>query len=180
MQLNPLRILMSLCLLAIVAACNSVPAASTVPATYDRNYNFAAVKSIYIEPFSRTDPATITVSDGQIVRINAAITAELEKKGFSLVKDSASADLFLSWYLITEDRVYSAPGACPGCDRPADSDSQRYAKGTLIVDMIDPIRNQAVWRSKLHTPLTAHPDSPDAEQARRKSAAAIFVDFPPA
>jgi hypothetical protein len=55
----------------------------------------------------------------------------------------------------------------------------RYAKGTLIVDMTDPMRNQPVWRSVLQTELTAQPGSASAQQARQAAAAAIFAHFPP-
>ena len=177
---SSLQALVALLLLSVLAACNSTGGATKpVDMNYDKQFNFANVHSLYIEPFSRTDAATITTSDGQIERINAALTAELQRKGFVVVADSARADLFISWYLITEDEVYAAPGACPGCDRPADSDSLRYAKGTLIVDMVDPMRNQPVWRATLHTQLTGQPGTAQADQARQKAAAELFAQFPP-
>lgn len=176
---SPLRALSALLLLSVLAACSSTAPTKTVEMNYDKQFDFSSVHSLYIEPFSRTDAATITTSDGQIERINDALTAELERKGFVVVGDSARADLFIRWYLITEDQVYAAPGACPGCDRPADSDSLRYARGTLIVDMIDPMRSQPVWRSTLHTELTAKPGTTQADQARQKAVAALFAQFPP-
>lgn len=178
MKSYPIRAVAGALLALLLGACGST-ASAPVESDHDRQFNFAAVRAIYIEPFSRTDAATITVSDGQVRRIDAAITAELQRKGYEVVADGAKADLYLSWYLILKDEVHAAPGACPGCDRPASSDSERYAKGTLIVDMIDPVRGQPVWRSRLHTRLTAEPDSPGAEQARQEAAAAIFADFPP-
>jgi len=181
MKILPFRLFAAMLAACLLAACGSVATPSgEVETDYDRQFDFSAVRAVYIQPFSRTDAATITVSDGQVRRIDAAITAELQRRGYEVVSDGAKADLFLSWYLILEDAVDAAPGACPGCDRPASSDSRRYAKGTLIVDMIDPVRGQPVWRSRLHTRLTAEPDSPGAEQARQEAAAAIFAGFPPA
>lgn len=181
MRVHPLRLYAGVLLACLLAACGGLATEpGKVDTNYDRNFDFSSVKSIYIQPFSRAEAATITVSDLQIQRINTAITAELERKGFSVVADSASADLSLSWYLVTEDRVRAAPGSCPGCDRPAGSDSVRYARGTLIVDLYDPIRNLPVWRSTLHTQLTAEPGSGQAQQHRREAAAAMFAKFPPA
>ena len=181
MIVSPLRFCAGVLLACLLAACGSTAAApGKVETNYDKSFDFSQVKSIYIQPFSRTDAATITVSDGQIQRINAAITTELEGKGLRIVPDSGSADLLLSWYLVTEDRVHAAPGSCPGCDRPADSDSQRFAKGTLSVDMYDPVRGLPVWRSILRTRLTAEPGSEQAERDRREAAAAMFANFPPA
>jgi len=172
-----LRLLACVFLLPLAVACTG-PQADKTTADYDSQFNFAAVHSVYIEPFSRTDPATITVSDAQIERINNAIGAELQRKGFAVVTASRQADLFLTWYLITRDPVSTGGKACPVCDMTADGAS-RYSKGTLVVDMIDPIRNQPVWRSELHTQLTDDPDSAGAEQARRSAAAAVFARFPP-
>ena len=181
MRAHPLRLSIGILLAYLLAACGSLATEpGKIETNYDRTFNFSEVKAIYIKPFSRTDAATITVSDGQIRRINAAITTELEGKGFTIVPDSGSADLLLSWYLVTEDRVRAAPDSCPGCDRPADSDSQRYAKGTLSVDLYDPIRGLPVWRSTLRTRLTAEPGSEQAERDRREAAAAMFANFPPA
>jgi hypothetical protein len=146
--------------------------------TYDQQFSFAGVNKIYIEPASRTDAATIQVSDAQVQRINSALSDELARKGFQVVSSSRQADLFLSWYLVTRDLVKADASDCQGCDMAVDGGA-RYAKGTLIVDMIDPMRNQPVWRSVLKTELTAEPGTAAAEQARLAAAAAIFARFPP-
>lgn len=170
--------LLALLLLPLVAACSSAPAAPTTTMTYDRQFNFAGVHKIFIQPTSRTNAATIMVSDAQIRRIDSALGDELQRKGFEMVPSSRQADLFLSWYLVTEDPVKAEAADCDGCDMAVDG-GYRYAKGTLIVDMVDPIRNQAVWRSVLKTGLTGDPDTARAEQDRQDAAAVVFARFPP-
>ena len=168
------RALVVLLLLPLVAAC-STPA-NKVETTYSHQYDFSEAHNIAIEPFSRTDPATITVSDGQIARINEAITDELRRKGYQVVKDNRQADLLLTWYLITDD----GPGgsaSCRDCDTYAGAG--RYGKGTLIVDLTDIMRNQAVWRSVLKTQLRATTDPSELERERTLAAQAVFADFPP-
>ena len=162
----------------LLAACSAAPAVPATTTNYDRQYNFSRIHKIYIEPLSRTDAATITVSDAQISRINGALTSELARKGIEVVTSSRQADLFLSRYLVTEDQVKASSADCEGCDMAVDGGA-RYARGTLIVDMVDPIRNQAVWRSVLKTELTGQPGSAAAEQARLDAAAAVFARFPP-
>jgi hypothetical protein len=176
MKLRSFHALAWLLLLPLAAACSS-PQADRAAMNYDNQFNFSGVRTLYIEPQSRTNPATITISDAQIERINGAIGAELERKGFEVVKASRQADLFLSWYLVTEDPV-STDDDCSGCDMAAGG-ATRYSRGTLIVDMVDPMRNQPVWRSVLHTGLTADPGSDKAEEARQAAAAAVFASFPP-
>ena len=167
-----------LLLLPLASACSSTPGTPTTSMTYDQQYNFSGVRSIYIEPASRTDAATIQISDAQVQRINSALTQELGRKGIQVVSSSAEADLLLSWYLVTRDLVAADASDCDGCDMAVDG-GQRYSKGTLSVDLIDPMRNQPVWRSVLKTELTGEPGSAAAEQARLEAAAAIFSRFPP-
>lgn len=162
----------------LLVACGSTPVApkTTTTITHDRQFNFSAVRKIYIEPTSRTDVATIAISDTQISRIDNALGVELQSLGFETVASSREADLFLTWYLITEELIKS--GNCDGCD-PALAGGHRYAHGTLIVNMVDPLRNQAVWRSVLKTSLTGDPGAASAEAARQQAAADIFAGFPP-
>lgn len=166
-----------LSLLPLLGACGGTPAAPTTTMTYDKQFNFSGVHKIYIAPSSRTDAATIQVSDAQIKRIDSALAAELARKGFQLVPTSRQADLLLTWNLVTEDPV-SVSATCEDCDMTVGGRS-RYSRGTLSVDMVDPMRNQAVWRSVLKTELSGQPDAPGAEQARAEAAAAIFARFPP-
>jgi len=175
-----LRALALLLLLPVFAACASTAEAPKITTTYDKTYNFAGAHKIYIEPTSRTDPATITVSDAQIERIDSALSAELTRKGFQMVDSSGQADLLVTWNLIPKDPVKTDENAsdCDGCDMTVVG-GKRYSKGTLIVDIVDFMRNQPVWRSVLKTQLTADPGSAQADQAREAAAAAMFANFPP-
>ena len=174
MSLSPLRVLASLLLPMLVAACGSTPAPQAVM-DHDAQFDFSAVHKIYLVPFSRTDPATITISDMQVDRINASIAEELRRKGFDMVTEASQADLFLSWYLVTEDNI--STGSNP---RYASGSTGKYKQGTLVVDMTDPMRNQAVWRGIFQSRLKAHPDPQESDAIRRTATQAIFSDFPPA
>lgn len=177
MTLSALRVLASLLLPLLAAACASTSAPQAAM-DHDPQFDFTAVHEIYLQPFSRTDPATITVSDTQVARINAAIEEELRGKGFEIVPEASRADLFLSWYLVTEENIRS--GSDP---RYASSGigggGGKYKQGTLVVDMTDPMRNQAVWRSVFHSRLKARPDPEESDSIRRAATRAIFSDFPP-
>ncbi len=173
LQLAPL---LPLVLSALLAACGSAPVEPSTTITHDHQFNFSTVHKIYIEPSSRTDAATITISAAQIERIDGALGTELQRRGFETVASSRQADLLLTWHLITEDLIKA--GNCDGCD-PALAGGHRYAQGTLIVNMVDPLRNQAVWRSVLQTSLAGDPGSASAEAARQQAAADIFAGFPP-
>jgi hypothetical protein len=171
---------LALLMLPVFAACASTPAAPKVTTTYDHNYNFSGAHKVYIEPSSRTDPATIVISDAQIERIDTALATELTNKGFEMVSSGNEADLLVTWSLIPKDLIKTDKNAsdCDGCDM-AVVGGKRYSKGTLIVDMVDFMRNQPVWRSVLKTELTTNPGSAEANKGRDAAATAIFANFPP-
>lgn len=176
MRFAPTRALVTPLLLLVVAACGSTPAPKAVM-DHDPNFNFSAVHEIYLQPFSRTNPATISISDMQVDRINASIEQELRSKGFEIAADSRQADLFLSWYLVTEENINMSTYDSP---RYADTGiGNDYTKGTLVVDMTDPMRNQAVWRGIFQSRLKAQPDPQESDAIRRTAVTAIFSDFPP-
>ncbi len=173
----------ALTLLSLLSAC-----ASTLQANmdFDDKYDFAKVKTIAILPVDRTSVSNIVVSDLQVDRINAAITEELTGKGYVVTSDSATADVWLTWHLVTEQRtdVRTYDGLsyynCWRCG-PAVSDVsvRQYTQGTFIVDMIDPLRNQSVWRSIIQSELKPQPEGDKAAERRKKAATAVFAEFPP-
>ncbi|PLW68367.1 DUF4136 domain-containing protein [Pseudohalioglobus lutimaris] len=179
-----LRALGGLAVLALVTAC-----ASTLEANmdYDQQFDFSKVRKIAIQPVDRTGLSIVSISDMQVQRIDEALAQELQRKGFEIVSDNSEADVFLTWHLVTEERTdvrtYNSMSYynCWGCG-PAVSDVsvRQYTQGTFIVDMIDPMRNQSVWRSIIESRLRPEPDPEKAGARREEAAAAIFAQFPPA
>ena len=177
MRSTPLRLLTTLLLLSLAAACSTAPAPKT-STTFDPQYNFSKVHRIYIEPFSRTDPATITVTDDQVARITAALEAGLRNKGFEIAAFSKEADLLLTWLLVTPDQVNMSTYDSP---HYADTGEHvgKYTDGTLVVDLNDPIRLQAVWRSDYKAELKTNADPQQNAATLRAAVQALFADFPP-
>ncbi|MFV8818677.1 DUF4136 domain-containing protein [Haliea sp. E17] len=178
-----LQFLSIVCVMLFVSACASGPQAVM---DFDHDYDFSRVKTIAIQPFDRTKVTSIAISDMQVDRINAAITAELESKGYQVIADTPAADLLLTWHLVTQDRtdVRTYDGMsyynCWRCG-PAVSDVsvRQYTEGTLIVDMIDPERTRSVWRSVIQSELKPQPDADKAAARRKKAAELVFAGFPP-
>ena len=154
---------------------------------FDDSYDFSGVRAIAILPIDRTTPAETLISDMQAARINEALGAELENRGYSVVEDRVDADMYLAWHLVTRERTdirsYNAASAynCWRCGPPvSDVSVRQYTEGTFIVDLIDPLRNRSVWRSTIESELRARPDPGEAARNRMAAAKAALAPFPPA
>ena len=106
-----------------------------------------------------------------------------------MVSDTAEADAFITWHLVTEERTdvrtYNSMSYynCWRCGpNVSDVSVRQYTQGTFIVDLIDPVRNRSVWRSVIESRLQSEPDPGSAESAQRRAEAAraVFDQFPPA
>ena len=167
----------------LFSACSSTTTTPTATADFDQGFDFSQVKNIAIQPIDRTVLSTILVSDIQVANINQAITDELTQRGFNVVQSNKDADLLLTWHLVTKERTdvsgydTSSRYNCWNCR--AGSVDVYVTQGTFIVDMVDPVRLQSVWRSTFESRISGRPDAAEAEANRRGAASAVFARFPP-
>lgn len=173
-----------LCLPALLSGC-ATPSINT-QSDYDASFEFADVKRLRILPIDRTTAAEKLISDMQVRRIEEALATELVSRGYEVVGDSHSADLNVSWHLVTREktdiRSYNAYIAynCWRCGPPvSDVSVRQFTEGTFIVDLIDPSRNQSVWRTTIQSQLRSAPDPSQSAEVRAKAAKAVFAPFPP-
>lgn len=179
------RALLGLSLLVLLAACSSTPSATT---DYDPAVNFSAVRTIAIQPINRTVASQAILSDMQINRVNESLAAELGRRGFQVVPSGADADMLLAWHLVTQERTdvrtfnTSTRYNCWNCRGMGGGNNvtvRQYTQGTFIVDMIDPVGLQAVWRSVFESRMRNHSDPERAAEARNAAVAAALAGFPP-
>ncbi len=170
MQRYTYRVVLGFCSCLLLSACGGMPSVPTATTHYDHSYNFSNVHKIAIQPIARDTVSTVMISDAQIGRIDEALTAELERRGFQVVKSNADADMFLSWQLVLQESAYVAT---------ADGATQKASQGTLFVNMIDPVMLQSVWRAKFESRLRGSPESDAAAQYRQEAAEVILAQFPP-
>jgi len=93
--------------------------------------------------------------------------------------------MYLVWHLVTQEktdvRSYNSASYynCWRCGSSPNISVRQYTEGTFIVDMVDPARNQSVWRSTIQSRLKSKPDIEKAQQRRQEAVRAIFAGFPP-
>ena len=176
---------LSLFLAVTLAACSSTPTATM---DFNPGVDFSAVRKIAIQPIKRTVASQAVLSDMQISRVNESLTAELGRRGFQVVPNSADADMLLAWHLVTQERTdvrtfnnttrYNCWN-CRGMGSGTNVSVRQYTQGTFIVDMIDPVGLQAVWRSVFESRMRDHSDPARAAEARDAAVAAALAEFPP-
>ena len=178
---------LSLFLTVTLAACSSTPTATM---DFNPDVDFSAVRTITIQPINRTVASQAILSDMQIDRVNASLTAELQRRGFQVVENNADADMLLAWHLVTQERTdvrtfnNSTRYNCWNCRSMGMGSGtnvtvRQYTQGTFIVDMIDPGSLQAVWRSVFESRMRDQSDPARAAEARDAAVAAALAEFPP-
>ncbi|NTV47531.1 MAG: DUF4136 domain-containing protein, partial [Chlorobiales bacterium] len=140
--------LFSLLFISVLApACSSVE----VGQKYNPEVNFSSYKTfcwLSKNKMEASDPRTDSVIQRQILN---ALSRELSARGFAL-KAASEADFVVAFYVSVEQKLTGA-----AIDNLRDipqygygtrdiSGYQHYNEGTLIVDFIDPKKNELTWR----------------------------------
>ena len=185
-------------ILLAVAACATKPPEPVVDFAPD--YDFGQPKTIGFYALSGevTGNNATELTDFQRDRIDAALKAAFETKGFTFVDRTADADLLLSWHLNlmdkTDVKTYNSPSygasmgysrynryamySCYNCMNQTDVRVSEYTQGTFIIDMIDPDENASIWRSVTQSKLK---EETIRDQAALDSAAVrVLAAFPAA
>ncbi len=174
------------CLILFVAACASAPVATI---DFDSRYDFSGVQAIALQPIDRTTAANVVIPDLQVERINAALSAELQRRGYRVVAPAAEADMLLAWHLVTDEHddftgfAFGNGLGCSSCGRQVGVDvssARRHERGSFIVDLLDPVQLRTVWRATLETDLDRDADAGESGADLRAVAREIFAQFPPA
>lgn len=185
-------------ILLAVAACATKPPEPVVDFAPDYDFGQSKTIGFYALSGEVTGNNPTELTDFQRDRIDAALKAALEAKGFTFVDRTADADLLLSWHLNlmdkTDVKTYNSPsyGAtvgysrynryamynCCNCMNQTDVRVSEYTQGTFIIDMIDPDENASIWRSVTQSKLK---EETIRDQAALDSAAVrVLAAFPAA
>jgi hypothetical protein len=185
-------------ILLAVAACATKPPEPVVDFAPDYDFDRPKTIGFYALSGEVTGNNPTELTDFQRDRIDAALKAALEAKGFTFVDRTADADLLLSWHLNlmdkTDVKTYNSPsyGAtvgysrynryamynCYNCMNQTDVRVSEYTQGTFIIDMIDPDENASIWRSVTQSKLK---EETTRDQAALDSAAVrVLAAFPAA
>lgn len=175
------NILLAAIMLAVLGCAPSI----TVKHDFDKEANFAALKTFAWLPMP-VDPAAGVKSAMERnslldKRIKQSVDAQLAAKGYQV--DVNNPDFVVTYHTGAEDKVnvtdwgygYGRYGAWHG----GGVDVYQYTEGTLILDVIDWKSKQLVWRGFAQG--TIDPDAPTEkrEQKLNEAVTRMLANFPP-
>jgi Domain of unknown function (DUF4136) len=159
----------------MLAACATQ---ADISSDYDRSADFAAFHTFTLS--QREHPG---ISNPLLaVRVEQDITAALQRSGYRLAADPASADFLVDFTIGAQDRmdVQSYPAAFPGGPLWGSSiDVRQYREGTLTIDIFDQRTHRPVWHASAQKELTRKDLQQPAEPVS-EAVSSVLAKFPPA
>lgn len=166
---------------SLVAGCASNPVTSDYDSSADfakyRSFNFVARETTDGEPYK-------SLLDK---RLEAAISSEMQARGYSLVEAGAESDLVVDYHAHVEDKqkIVSSPepmhwGRGWYDPWPTYNNNVRtvdYKQGTLIINLVDAASKQMVWQGTMQgTVKRSDLENPSA--AVTNAVSMMFSEYP--
>jgi Domain of unknown function (DUF4136) len=171
-----------LILLAAVVATTAM--AQKVQVDYDKEFDFSEIKTI------SWVPGTLSNSEMNQKRLEAAIHNELEGKGLEWVEDGPEVDLYLVSHVDSITQTKSSNTSVGvgvsrrtrfgsvGVGTSTSGKPKEVTTGTVLIEMRDGTSEQLVWQG---TASDTVKDTPDKnEKTINDAIGKLFKDFPPA
>lgn len=170
-------------LLFLVCACKSTP-----DWDYDKTVNFSGYKTFAFvnDAGLKVDINNYQINDLMDQRIKNAVIKKLEDMGLNQI-NTEQADVLINYHASVNKKVesstintgYSARWSYWGWGYQSETNTKEYKVGTLIVDVIDRITNQLVWRGAKEGRLKKHQTPEKRESSINTTISEILSNFPP-
>lgn len=179
----------------LAAVCLSTQACTSidVKTDFDPSADFTKFHTFAFATF--TDITKTGLLDNSLTRkrIESAVSRELTKKGLQEVKMGEHPDLLINYWLGTKDKqkvqeissgpdhYYGVRGGYGGGygwgTSYSTTSSYDYREGTLVVDLVEPARNELQWRAT----MVANLEDTAAENIElgNKAISKAFENYPP-
>lgn len=182
MQVKSL-IIMSL--LTVLSGCKISPPVTT---DYDTHYDYSKLRSYAWVVLK--EPAKVTTLENRR-QINAIETV-LNRKGFNKTEPQAKPDFLIRTHTITDKKVdvdtfNNLWGYYPyyhhyyGPHHFSSTIVREYEVGTLVLDIVDPVKKDVIWRGSVSRKLGVYRNRTPEERASIALTNADFLlaSFPP-
>src|SRR5262249_31514283 len=158
-----------------------LPACTTldVKTEYDSTTDFSRYKTfVFADPADigeERTPDEVALRD----RIEPVISEELREKGFQFLRSDQQADIAVYYWVNIEAQRREAWGAgYSGAARYGAGVTQYpYPEGTLVLDLVEPLKRELEWRATIVAPLAKARE--DNLQPPTKAGARALAKYPP-
>ena len=188
--MNQLRLIALIALLLSLSGCSAI----TVNQDYNPDYNFQTLQTYGWFDDNKTVSSDARINNDLIKdRIVKAIESSLHAKGYTKVPN-AEASFLVTWHGTIDSKLqvntidhyyipygYSGRGAYytfmdSGARHTIISE---YDVGTLLIDILDPIKHKLVWRGTGQGIVHANRTPEEITEEINNAVSAIFTQFPP-
>jgi len=172
-------------LLTVLSACKIGPPVTT---DYDTSYDYSMLRN-YAWVIKK-EPSKVSTLENRR-QINAIETV-LNRKGFNMVASQDKPDFLIRTHTITDKKVdvntfYSLWGYYPyyhhyhGPHYYNRTIVREYEVGTLVLDIVDPIKEEVIWRGSVSRKLGVYLNRTPEERASiaLTNADYLLKSFPP-
>jgi hypothetical protein len=124
-----------------------------VKTDFDRSFDFGRLRTFAFKDQDRRDGTLLRENALVDRRIREALRRDLEARGFTYAPDG-QADFLVAYYARQKERVeldnvgYGMPHRWRW-GWGSDIWTRYYQEGSVVVDFIDPVSNQLVWRGRV-------------------------------
>ena len=152
-------LVLAVCL--ITSSCMSTPPQPVSMRAPDTNFDAYKTFAWDQGQVGQAPDEPLTIVNSQI---RAAITSELQRKGYAEAAVGTKPDLVLSYETAAEDRVKTSPfrvgvgmGGVGNSGAAgvgvSSSGAKNIKEGTLVLRVVDPVRNAEVWNGRVSREL---------------------------
>ncbi|HMU55877.1 MAG TPA: DUF4136 domain-containing protein [Nitrospira sp.] len=163
------------CLLIVLAACISID----VKTEHDPAADFSRFKTFAFAERPVAEESGIDKDAAARDRIESALARELTNKDLRPVRLDQRPDLTVYYAVAVNEKLRKAwrTGYGWGARYGGGQTTYPYEEGTLIVDLVDPVKRELMWRATMNTHLE-DTSAGRLDQADRAIARA-FERYPP-
>ena len=155
-------------------------------AVYQTSFNFANVKTYSIYQRNSTFTETQNLTDSRRNSLEIAIEKALEQQGFHY-QEIDKADLVITYHVLNGKKNdyhdYNAEVRfCQHCLKASNWHNEgsglKVKRGSLIIDLIDPIKKRSVWRSIAPLKLKDKDNSRVVNEKIQQEVMLMFQQYP--
>jgi Domain of unknown function (DUF4136) len=167
-----LLLIISLAFLFSILGCASM----SVQTDYDEEVDFSSYKTFaFMKVKYKHAPKDKIRRNLTEKRLKLAVEHEMTTKGYKMI-EGGRPDIRIIYHIDVKNRIDVDHYGYRGWRRPRGTVVRKYKEGTLVIDFVDPSKDQLVWRG-LASGVAGNPEK--MEKLINDAVTIILAEYPP-